>query len=164
MKRFILATSLVLLTTHAAPVWAGIADSPVPQLSGQKTSHLYSVSGVVNAGGLGTFVSCTNAASSPAIVAVEVFTDSGGAPCNAAADNAITVNPGVTVMFASQNVDSAFFATTPMFSLPTYIPLGSLRILSTQKSVLCSAWLADAYNVPSTGIASLRVVNGLKQK
>ena len=61
---------------------AGIADSPVPLLMGQKAQVLYSVPGIINAGSLGTYVSCTSTAKTPSIVAVEVFQNSGGAALN----------------------------------------------------------------------------------
>jgi hypothetical protein len=49
----------VLLTGHAI---AGIADSPLPVLlPGSTTLHVYSVLGVIGAGGgLGTYFSCTS--------------------------------------------------------------------------------------------------------
>jgi len=137
----------------------------VPLLQGQSAVHLFSVSGVTTAGGLGTFFSCTSSSPETVLVSVELFGEEGGAACNDASAVAVSVAPGATVMFATQNVNSAFFTAQLLTPVPVYLGVGSARILSTvKKGLLCTAFLADAYAAPPTSMASLNVVGRKGQK
>src|SRR5437879_2950094 len=95
--------ALAVVAMLAAPqARAGIADSPLPVLvAGQTTFHLYSVPGVINSGGLGTYFSCTSTDTATMQVGVELFASSGGAPVNDAAATSLSVGPGATVMFGT---------------------------------------------------------------
>lgn len=144
---------------------AGIADSPVPLLMGQKAQVLYSVPGIINAGSLGTYVSCTSTAKTPSIVAVEVFQNSGGAALNDASATSLSVAPGATVMFATENAvgfieDS--FLLDPLS--PPVITKGSARILSTSKSLICDAFVSDAVNSPPVSMRYLTIIAKTQQK
>ncbi len=44
------------------------------------------------------------------------------------------------------------------------MPLGAARILSSSKTLVCSAFLADAYNSPPTSMAPLNVNFRTKQR
>jgi len=164
MKTLMLVAGLALLSSHPVTARAGIADSPVPILQGQKAAHLFSVSGVVTAGGLGTYFSCTSVSPTTVVVSVELFSDGGEGPCNDASAVALSVAPGATVMFATQNVNSAFSSVQLLTPTPVFIGHGSARILSTSKGLVCTAFLADAYNDPPTSMAALTVVSKTKQR
>ncbi|MEO6027666.1 MAG: hypothetical protein ABIR79_12435 [Candidatus Binatia bacterium] len=162
MRKFILLAALALAISCPAPARASILDIP-PPLKGQKSLRLFTVPGVVTAGGLGTFFSCTNRSSSPATISVELYVEDGGAACNDASAVAVTAAPGATVMFATQNTaDSSFFSSVPLSTPPAYLALGSASILSTSKSVVCNAFIADVYNSPPLSMATLKAI-GKKQ-
>ena len=164
MKKLVLVVGFALLAFHPAPARAGIADSPVPILQGHKAQHIFSVSGVVTAGGLGTYFSCTSVAPIDVAVSVELFSEDGSGPCNDASAVALSVAPGATVMFATQNVNSAFSSVQLLTPTPVFIGHGSARILSSSKLLVCTAFLADAYNDPPTSMAALTVVSRTKQR
>jgi hypothetical protein len=165
MKRTLCAAGLVALGIAVTPAAAGIADSPVPLLMGQKAQVLYSVPGVINAGSLGTYFSCTSAAKTPSIVAVEVFQDSGGAPLNDASATSLSVPPGATVMLATEDavgfVEDSFLLD-PLS--PPAIAKGSARILSTSTSLICDAFVSDAVHTPPVSMRYLTIVAKTKQK
>jgi len=50
MKSFVLVAGLALAIAYCPGARAGILDSPIPQLNAQKTSSLFTASGVVSAG------------------------------------------------------------------------------------------------------------------
>ncbi len=155
---------VVVAIAAAATARAGIANSPIPPLQGQPAAHVFSVSGVVTSGGLGTFFSCTSTAKSNILVSVEVFDDDGTGSCNDASAVSQVVPPGGTVMFATQNSSTAFSSAHLLTPSPIHIGAGSARILATSKSVVCSAFVADAYNAPPTTMARLNIVAKTKQK
>src|SRR5437870_12600169 len=103
MKNIRGAVGLVAVALLAARLaQAGIADSPLPVLSaGATTVHLYSVPGIIRAGSLGSFFSCTSTDTATVQVGVEVFGPAGGGPLNDAAATSLGVAPGATVMFGS---------------------------------------------------------------
>jgi hypothetical protein len=162
MRKFALLAGLVLAIASPALVRASILD-PAPPLKGQKSLRLFTVPGVVTAGGLGTFFSCTNRSSAPAVISVELYVEDGGAACNDASAVAVTAAPGATVQFATQNTaDSSFFSSVPLSTPPQYLALGSASILATSKSVVCTAFVADVYNSPPLSMATLKTI-GKKQ-
>jgi len=147
---------------------AGIAESPLPVLqAGVSTQFLCSVPGVRNDGGsnLGTFFVCTSTSTSPQVVSVEVFADTGGGPTNNASTNAQTVAPGGTVRFGTASAGSLFqsgFANQGNLALGAFI--GSARILSTSKSLICTAFVADVGNATPESGSQLTIVKKAKQK
>jgi len=165
MKTLVLVIGLAVLACHPAAVSAGIADSPVPALQGEKALHLFSVSGVVTAGGLGTYFSCTSSSTATVRLSVELF-DQDGNPLNDASAVSVSVAPGATTMFATQNDDanSSFSSVQLLTAAPVFLEHGSARILGTGKSFVCTAFLADAYSGPPTAMAHLTVVAKTKQK
>ena len=107
MRKFVLL-GLALAISCPALARASIFDVP-PALLGQKTSRLFTVPGVVTASGLGTFFSCTNLSSAPAVVSVELYVADGADACNDASAVATTVAAGATVQFETQNTSDSSF-------------------------------------------------------
>ena len=162
MRKFVLLAGLALAISSPALVHASIFDPP-PPLKGQKSIRLFTVPGVVTAGGLGTFFSCTNRSAEPAILSVELYVEDGGAACNDADAVAVTMAPGETVQYATQNTpDSSFASSVPLSTPPQYLALGSASILSTSKTVVCTAFIADVYNSPPLSMTTLKTI-GKKQ-
>jgi hypothetical protein len=166
MPRFTLAlvSAVVALTLSVAPAArAGIADSPLPVLvAGQTTLHLYSVPGVINSAGLGTYFSCTSTDTTAVQVCVEVFGFAGGAPIsNDCSMTSLSVPPGGTETFGT----SAPVGISIQSNLGAgAISRGSARILATSKKLVCTAFLADVGNAPPTSMTYLTVIAKLKQK
>ena len=171
MKRF--ATFAVLFLSGsiaAAPAFAGIADWPLPVLvTGKKTLHVYSVSGVGGAGGgaFGTYFSCTSTDTAAMQVGVEVFGDGGGcasppgcAPGNDAVATSLSVGSGATVMFGTCPADGILLTS----DLAACFTLGSARILSTSRKLICTAFLADRLGTPPRTIVYLTIVKKTTQK
>lgn len=159
MARGFLSTAFgVLLTGHAI---AGIADSPLPVLlPGSTTLHVYSVLGVIGAGGgLGTYFSCTSTDTAPIQVGVELFGAAGGPPSNNAVTSSLSVAPGATVVFGTVS-PVAFLVDSTLGILGN----GSARILATSKKLACTAFVADRLNAPPTSAWQLTVIAKTKQK
>src|SRR5260221_470 len=97
-------TALVLVALAVTPsAHAGIADSPLPVLvAGETTLHLYSVPGVIDSSGLGTFFSCTSLEDTATVqVGIEIFLAIGGPPSNDAAATSLSLPPGATRIFGT---------------------------------------------------------------
>jgi hypothetical protein len=162
MTRTIAALSLLLASL--SPAVAGIADSPLPVLqAGVPTQFLYSVPGVVNDGGvnLGTYFSCTSTSSNSAIVAVELFGASGGGPLNDATTQKLTIPAGGTVTIGTAGAAAIF---TDLEISPGHLPKGSARILSTSKSLICTAFISDFGSSPPASMVELTIIAKTKQK
>jgi hypothetical protein len=159
---FAVAAAVTALSLATPPARAGIADSPLPVLvTGQTTLHLYSVPGVINGGGLGTYFSCTSTDTATIQVGVELFSSAGGSPGNDAAATSLSVAPGGTVIFGT----SAAAGISISSSLGGgAMSKGSARILATSKKLACTAFLADPGNAPPTSMAQLTIIAKLKQK
>src|SRR5438128_2422839 len=151
----------IVLACVATAVQAQI-DSPPPTLQGQPSFHLWSVPGVIRAGGLETFFPCTNTTGAPIRVGIEVFGAFGGAAFNDPSATSLDVVAGGTVLFGTGGAVglgvSGTLGAGPMSK-------GSARVLATAKSgIICSAFLADAGNAPPTSMTALMVVKKTKQK
>lgn len=144
------------LLAFAGTARAGVLDSPLPTLNGEKTSLAYAASGVVNAAGLATLFSCTNTSSITMSASVELFTKEGGNACNSADTVDVSLAPGESVMFSTQNnVESSFFDTQPLTSVDMFLAMGSARILATEKGLFCTAMVADVYNSPPMSMSQI---------
>jgi hypothetical protein len=160
MLRFSIAVTLIAMVSATRAAGFGIADTPLPVLeAGQTTLHLYSVTGFIDSGGVGTFVSCTSTDTAPMRVGVEVFNSLGGVSNDPVAQS-LVIAPGGTLTFGSSaagiSIDS-LLATGP-------ISKGSARILSTSKKLICTAWAADKGSSPPTVGWPLTIVKKTKQK
>jgi hypothetical protein len=157
-----LAALVAVLTLAAAPAFAGIADSPLPVLqAGATTFHLYSVPGVIDSAGLGTFFSCTSTDSATMQVGVEIFYSPGGAAGNDPVATSLSVGPGATVIFGtSAAVGISIYSNLGVGGLSQ----GSARILATSKKLICTAYIADLGNAPPATAWQLTIVAKLKQK
>ena len=145
-KHLILAVASVLLAGRAS---AGPLDSPLPALSGGKASLYGTISGVVNAGGLATLISCTNQGPEAMPVTIGLFVDVGGDPCNNEVTTAVTIAPGGTELFSTgNNIASSYFSTHPISTPEMFISVGSARIVVGGKGAFCHAVVSDMYNSP----------------
>ena len=94
-----------------------------------------------------------------------MFQNSGGAALNDASATSLSIAPGATVMFATENavgfVEDSFLLD-PLS--PPAITEGSARILSTSKSLICDAFVSDAVDSPPMSMRYLTVVAKTKQK
>ncbi len=154
--------AVLLLSLPNAAAIAGIADSPLPVLAaGQTTLHLYSVPGVIDAGGLGTFFSCTSTDTSTVQVGVEVFGSNGGLPATDAAATSLAIAAGATRIFGTSNA-AGIFIDSNLGAVG--LGKGSARILATSKKVACTAFIADGGNAPPTSMVQLTIIAKLKQK
>jgi len=155
-----LSTLVVAVAVAAAPAFAGIADSPLPELeAGKTTVHLYSVPFVTRSGGLETIFACTSTDTVPIRVGVEIFGNVGAAPFNDAAATSLAVTPGQNVRFGTGNTVALSIGSNVGGSTG-----GSARILATSKKVVCTAFLMDAANAPPTSMVSLTIIAKTKQK
>ena len=157
-NRLLIAASFVALIAGRAI--AGIADSPLPELvPGRPTLHVYSVVGVIGAGGgLGSYFSCTSTDTIPIQVGVELF-GATGVLNNDAAMTSLSVDPGATVVFGT--VSPVAF---PVDSFLGVVGHGSARILATSKKLACNAFVADRLNTPPTVAWQLTIIAKTKQK
>lgn len=153
--RLMRAAAVVLCL--AAPVGAGVVDSPLPA---PFTDHVFTVPGLVDIGGLEAFFSCTNLDAVPVTIGVELFAFNGGLGNDAAATS-LAVAPGATVLFGTSS--STYMAVDSLISsLPS--SKNSARILATSKKIGCTAFLADPANGPPTSGWPLTIIAKTKQK
>ena len=147
----------------ATPALAGIVDTPLPELvTGKKTIHVYSVSGVGAWGGyLGAYFSCTSTDTATMQVGVEVFGDPGGGPANDAVATSLSVDPGATARFGTT---SAVGITIHSDLGVGIVAGGSARILATSKKLVCTAFLADRTNAPPASMVYLTIIKKTTQK
>jgi hypothetical protein len=158
MRKIVLLAALALASASPVRALATIFDTP-PTLDGQKSLRVFTVPGVMTAGGLGTFFSCTNLSQAPAALSVQLYVGDAPEACNDADAVSVTAPPGATVLFSTQNtVDSSFPSSTPLSTPPIFMATGSASVLSTTKSVACSAWVADISNSPPLTAWDLRAV------
>ena len=164
MKRSTLFAAAVLFgAALATPAFAGIVDTPLPELlAGKKTFHVYSVSGVNGGGGglLGTYFSCTSTDAATIQVGVETFPHLGGGPGNDAVATSLAVGPGATVIFGTCGADGIILDS----ELGGCEPGGSARILATSQKLVCTAFLASRLGTPPTSMVYLTIIKKTKQK
>jgi hypothetical protein len=156
---------IALSCLFSSPAFAGIVDTPLPTLvPGETTLHVYSVSGVGGGGGgiFGTYFSCTSTDTATIQVGVEVFGNLGGGPANDVVATSLSVAPGQTVLFAAGGGAAGIINVQSNLG-DGGVVLGSARILSTSKKLVCTAFLADRLNVPPS-MVYLTIVAKTKQK
>jgi hypothetical protein len=143
--------------TCAAPAFAGLVDTPLAPAFKQL---VYSVTGVRNAAvsPLATIFSCTSTAIEPITVGVDVFNNAGALVSPALP---LPVAPGQTVVFAT--APGASYAPDQVMPVPAIIH-GSARIVSTSKSLICSAAVVDVAVNPPRTMSQLTIVAKTKQK
>lgn len=76
MTKLATMVAVAALAVLGSTAHAQIMSVP-PLLQSQKSFHLWSVPGAVNANALGTFVACTNANTTAVRIGVEVFGQAG---------------------------------------------------------------------------------------
>jgi hypothetical protein len=119
MRHVIALLSAIVTLTLAAPAAHAQLNSPVPA----GFNHLYSVLGVINSGGVGTYIDCTSTSTGVQTITVQAFDETG----NLAGSASLAVAAGKTVRFGTQDAsglleDSNLGATA--------INAGAARILS----------------------------------
>jgi len=134
----------------------------VPTLGGVQAVHLYSVPGIVRNNGLNAAFSCTSASTSPMRVGVEVFPAAGGGPLNNADTTSLLVPPGGTVIFVVNTLTGLSYDMN--LGIAAALGKGSARIVSTSKSLICTAMLLDETSSPPISMTYLTVVKKAKQK
>jgi len=163
MKRTIppFSVSVLAVLLLAASADAQINSAP-PALMGQPSYHIYTVPGLIDAGGLATFFSCSNTTSSNIRVGVEVFGGSGGAAANDPSATSLDLLPGGAFWFCT----STALGFSCQSNLGASIGArGTARILATERSgIICTAVLADVTSAPPTSMVQLNIVKKLKQK
>lgn len=160
VRRIVVMTMGLYLT--AAPAIAGIVDSPLPELeAGKRTSHVYSVPGIIASGGLGTHFRCTSTDAATMRVGVELFFGFGGAPANDAVATSLSVAPGATVRFATSAAAGLSIDSSLGFGGSSN---GSARILATSRKLICTVFVADTFNVPPVTTWQLTIVKQKTQK
>lgn len=163
-----LSTLVAVLMLAAAPAFAGIVDSPLPLLDGEKLLHVFSVTGVTSAGGGGleTSFRCTSMDVRHIAIGVEIFNFDGNAPPL----NDVNTGNGLVRPVASGDSITISTANTAAFTEAAILGgigsvySGSARIISTSKKILCTAILLDPTNAPPTSMVQLPVFAGTKQK
>lgn len=109
-------------------------------------AHVWSIPGVVNNLGVGTYFACTNAGANSATIGVQVFGPAGGASINNFNLTAISVASGATVLFGTS---SAIGLSVDGNLAVGAVTKGSARIVATtSRGILCSAFLADLGSAP----------------
>jgi hypothetical protein len=149
---------LTFSMTCVAPAFAGVVDTA---LAPPFTQLVYSVTGVRNLGPapLATLFSCTSTAKEPITVGVDVFNNAGGPPISPAIP--LPVAPGQTVVFAT--APGVSYVADQIMPVPG-IAKGSARIVSTSKSLICSAHVVDVAVNPPRTMSQLTIVAKTKQK
>jgi hypothetical protein len=136
----------------------GFGTSARAQITG--LSLVWTIPGAMQtSGGIGTFVTCTNAGAAISTVGVEMYGPTGLA---VGAAVSITVAPMSTVIFGS----GAAAGISIDGNLATgFFTKGHARVYaSSAKGVVCSAMLADQGNLTPTSMTSLPVVKKTSQK
>jgi hypothetical protein len=142
----------VVALALATPAHAQLT-SPIPA----GTIYLFSVVGVMNQGGLGTYFSCTSTSPDAQNVTVEAF--DGDAVASGSAT--LVVAAGKGVRFGTQN--AASLVVDSILGSGAINGGGTARILSTSKKLLCHAFVATtAGGIPT--FTPLTIVAKLKQK
>jgi hypothetical protein len=142
---------------------AGLIDSPLPVLAvGQTTVHMFSIPGVIKNNNLETVFICSSLSSQPVTVAVEVFATGGGAPLNDANLPSLSgvevLAPGTTKTITTGS--TAAFHEDQTLALPAAsLRNGSARIVSTSKSIACSAFITDQISDPPISMMPLRLIS-----
>lgn len=158
LQKVLLVVVVLLLLSPAAH--AQITSVP-PLLQGQASNHLWSIPGVINSGGLGTYVSCTNANINPVRVGVEVF-KSDGSSANDTSATSLSIPAGGTALFGTSTAAGFVIDSNLLISS---LPKGSARVLATAKShILCTAFVADDTSIPPASMTSLTIVKKVTQK
>jgi len=145
--------------------FANLAQAQVtsipPLLQGEKSYHHWTVAGVVNSGGIGTVVTCTNVNLVPVWIGVQVF-DATGPAVNDPSATSVSVGPGGTVAFGTASAAGFFFDSNLGIG---GLPRGAARVLATARAgIICNAILADFIGLPAGSMSSLIIAKKNVQK
>jgi hypothetical protein len=139
----------------AGTVWAGIADSPLPQFAdGKQSLRLLDISGIVKRNTLQTDFLCTSIEASPVDIGVEVFDVDGTLLNDVHAGNGalLAVDPGQTVTFGTKA--TVAYSESQVIALPG-VSQGSARIVATSERVRCNVMVLDDSVAPPITINTM---------
>ena len=139
-----------------SPSLGGVADSPLPALSGGAPAQLvFKVPGVMKVGNLDTEFTCTSLSTTSFKFAVQVFASGGGAPLNdvTTGNGAATLAPGATQTIAT-GATAGLHEDVVITGVGTSLRNGSARIVSESKAIACTAYVADKFGTQRCGGAS----------
>jgi hypothetical protein len=139
--------ALVVLLLTSAPPAARAASGP-----------LFQVAGVINALNLGTYISCTNTGTVATSVTIQVFDPSGTTVGTA---GMATLNPQASKLFGTGSANGLVIDVD--LGVPG-LNIGSAQISSTQKSVMCDAFVADKVGAPPASLMRLTIIPKTKQR
>jgi len=149
------------LLARAVVASAGVADTPLPNFSpssvagcaaGCPSLAVYYAAGAIKNNGLETDFICTNTTTALQNIALEVFDETGalrnaivtiGQFLNVAAGATITVATGGTNVLHEDQTLTLNTAGNTLQQLRN----GSARIVSTSKSISCTALLVDKFHI-----------------
>ena len=154
---------LTIAVAMTTPARAGIIDTPLPQLNGQKAVHVFTVPGVTAVPTVGTVFMCASTEKTKDVtLGIEIF-DFNGQQLNTVTTALIPV--GNTLTLVTNNTGNAPDAFQPDVVIPLMQTAnhGAARIVATSKNVVCTALLVgDGF--PPVSMASLPVLAKTKQK
>ena len=161
MRAFFLASITGLVLVLCGPAVAGVADSPLPLLDGQKSKHVFTIPGVISHDFLATVFVCTSLEKKKDLVwGIEIFDRDGGPPEDAILS--LPMGPGNTLAAATHNTTYA----ENFMGLTTDPFPRSARIVATSKKLACSAMVLERQAtalLPGVGW-SLSVIKKTSQK
>ena len=173
--------AMLITTLVATFASAGLVDTPIPLIDGEKVRHVFSVTGVTSVtDGLDTVFFCTSIEKSKEVtIAVEIF-DFDGVRMNDVTTivdsdehGVIVISPGETAAIET-NFDGNDVAAIDddAFIVPAKegnpgdktVNHGAARILATSNKLLCTAALVARDGSPPESMASLNVFKKTSQK
>ena len=161
MRTIHLAFAIGLLLALGGPAVAGVADSPLPTLGGQKSKHVFMIPGVISHGTLATVIVCTSLKKTKDLLwGVEIFSASGGDPEDSILDSFL--NPGDSEAIATEGTTYA----ENVIGLSDSNLARSARVVATSRKLVCSATVLERQNtglLPGAGW-SLPVIKKTNQK
>jgi hypothetical protein len=169
MRAFLPRYALLIVMSVVTPATAGIVDTPLPLLKGQKALHVFTVPGVTHENGIGlgtVFMCASTERTKPVTIAVEIFDHGGGLLNDTSVDGSVVLQPASTLTLETRLSGSSVIA----FLEDGHVVLtgasdhGTARILATSKNIVCTALIASLAGSPPTVMASLPVIAKAKQR
>ena len=147
MIALLLTVALALLGVPSTGV-AGVNDTPLPTFSdGKSSQQVLLIPTAIKVNNLDTDVICTNLATGPVDIGLEVFDQTGtrGNTIHSGNGAALGVAPGATVTISSgatkvMHEDKVIFLEAPVTELRN----GSARVVATSPDIACVAFAVDS--------------------
>jgi len=155
-RHFSIPCILLTFLFYGSNSLAGVGDSPLPDYPA-KAKHFYTVPGVIKSATQETVFRCTivkKSAQNP-VLAIELFDSNGALLGQGNVDGLI----GSTISLATGSVASEsnyYFNNLSSF-------VGSARIISNVRRLLCDAYVTDKINDPPESMRTLPVIKKTRQ-